>query len=162
MPPTWIVDTSSLIAIRTLFSRDGRTTVLNGMTSLVADGRLLFPREVIAELERYAGRENPALTWAADHQGMATASQPSFDDVAVVLAAVPEVLDADKEGVEEADPYVLALAYSLRQNGIDSRVVTEEFKTTVAKMPLGGAAGYLGLPSVPVRVMLKFENILDF
>ena len=42
-----------------------------------------------------------------------TAAQPSFNSVKRVLAQVPEVLDADKEGIEEADAYVLAMALNL-------------------------------------------------
>jgi hypothetical protein len=117
---------------------------------------------VVAELERYEGSDNPALEWAQAHQGTATQLQPSFEDVAAVLAEVPEVIDADKEGVEEADAYVLALARRLTLDHHDARVVTEEFKTTVAKMPLGSAAGYLRIPSVSIRAMLKFEGIADF
>jgi hypothetical protein len=125
-------------------------------------GRLRFPREVVTELERYEGADNPALKRAQVNQGTATQLQPSFDELAVVLAEVPEVLDPDKEGVEEADAYVLAVARRLTVAGDDARVVTEEFKTTIAKMPLGSAAGYLRIPSVSIRTMLKFEDILSF
>jgi hypothetical protein len=79
-----------------------------------------------------------------------------------VLLEVPEVLDPDKEGVEEADPYVLAVAVGLLREGHDARVVTEEFKTTGSKMNLGSAAGYLRIPSVSLRTLLKFENIVEF
>jgi hypothetical protein len=160
--PTWCLDTSSLISIRSQFSRENRNKVLDALGTLVGAGRLKFPREVVLELERYEGADNPALQWALAQQGSATQSQPSFADVAAVLAEVPEVLDADKEGMEEADSYVLALAYRLMLSGEDARVVTEEFKTTVAKMPLGSAAGYLRIPSVSLRTMLKFEGILEF
>jgi hypothetical protein len=160
--PIWCIDTSSLIVIRSQFSREARGTVLNGLTTLVHAGRLRFPREVVTELDRYEGADNPARQWAQAHQGAATQFQPSFDDVAAVLAEVPEVLDADKEGVEEADSYVLALAYRLVVDGEDARLVTEEFKTTAAKMPLGSAAGYLRIPSVSLRTMLKFEGIIEF
>ena len=81
--------------------------------------------------------------------------------MAAVLAEVPEVLDPDKEGVEEADPYVLAMALELRDDR-DMRVVTEEFKTTTRKMPLGSAAGYLGIPSVSLKTLVKFEGIAEF
>ncbi|MBI4264883.1 MAG: DUF4411 family protein [Acidobacteria bacterium] len=160
--PIWCLDTSSLIVIRSQFSRDAQKLVLDGLGALVDAGRLRFPREVVTELERYEGVDNPALRWAKSHHGAATQLRPSLEDVAAVLAEVPEVLDADKEGVEEADSYVLALAYRLVTDGEDARVVTEEFKTTVAKMPLGSAAGYLRIPSVSLRTMLKFESILEF
>jgi hypothetical protein len=160
--PIWCIDTSSIISLRSQFSRENHRKILDGLSELVADGRLRFPREVVGELERYEGADNPALNWAQARQGAATQLQPSFDDVAAVLAEVPEVIDVDKEGVEEADAYVLALALRLTRDGQDARVVTEEFKTTVAKMPLGSAAGYLRIPSVSIRTMLKFEGIMDF
>jgi hypothetical protein len=160
--PIWCLDTSSLISLRSQFSRENRKIVLDGLSNLVAAGRLCFPRELVSELERYEGSENPALKWAQAHQGTATQRQPSFEAVQAVLAEVPEIIDADKEGVEEADAYVLAIARSLTLDGEDARVVTEEFKTTVAKMPLGSAAGYLRIPSMSIRAMLKFEDIMKF
>jgi hypothetical protein len=160
--PIWCIDTSSIISLRSQFSRENYRKILDSLSELVANGRLRFPREVVGELERYEGADNPALNWAQTHQGAATQLQPSFDDVAAVLAEVPEVIDVDKEGVEEADAYVLALALRLTRDGQDARVVTEEFKTTVAKMPLGSAAGYLRIPSMSIRTMLKFEGIMDF
>ncbi|MGH7703515.1 MAG: hypothetical protein ACREMO_10500, partial [Gemmatimonadales bacterium] len=62
----------------------------------------------MTELDRYAGADNPALLWAKQHLDAATRRQPSFDTVRAVLALVPEVLDPDKEGTDEADVYVLA------------------------------------------------------
>jgi hypothetical protein len=160
--PIWCVDTSSLIIIRTQFSQQERGTLLARLAALVAQGRLRFPREVIAELERYQGPDHPVLQWAHANETTATAAQPSVADVKKVQEQVPEVLDPDKEGVEEADPYVLAMGYRLVADGVDGRIVTEEFKTTVAKMPLGSAAGYLRIPSVSLRTMLKFEGILEY
>lgn len=130
---------------------------------MVAAKRLVYPKEVVHELKRYQGPEQPALQWAEKHEGEATIRQPSLTQVRDVLAEVEEVLDPDKDsGADEADPYVLAMAMALKSEGSDVRVVTEEFKTTSTKMCLAGAAGYLGLPSVSLRVLLKFENILPF
>jgi hypothetical protein len=160
--PTWVVDTSSFIIIRTLFPRPSQQTVMDGLARLVAEGRLVFPNEVVVELERYQGRDTPALVWVKKHDSIASRQQPSFQTVRDVLAGVPEVIDPDKEGVEEADPYVLAMALELLNAGTDVRVVTEEFKTTNAKMPLGSAAGFLRIPSVSIKTMLKFEGIMEF
>jgi len=134
--------------------------MLAALTDLIAAGRLRFPPEVVGELERYEGKENLALTWAKQNSDGVHA--PNLNLVAEVLEAVPEVLDPDKEGVEEADPYVLAIGLEVLREGHDARIVTEEFKTTVAKMDLGSAAGYLRLPSVSLRTMLKFERIREF
>lgn len=158
--PIWYLDTSSLVGLRSQFSREDRRTIFDGLSALVTEGRLRFPPELVPELRRYAGDDNPALSWALQHPS--AVERAPLEVVAEVLKSVPEVLDADKEGVEEADVYVLALAYDARRNGQDARIVTEEFKTTVAKMPLGSAAGYLGVPSVSIRTMLKFEKIREF
>jgi hypothetical protein len=159
--PIWCVDTSSIIAVRSLFSRAQAEQVRNALTQLAAAGRLSLPPEVVAELERYGGKDNPALHWSKEnHDSVVRAA--AFDDVREVLRQVPEVVDADKEGVEDADPYVLALAMRLVEDGKDARIVTEEFKTTAAKMNLGSAAGYLRIPSMSLRAMLKFEGVVDF
>jgi hypothetical protein len=63
-------------------------------------------------------------------------------------------------GVEEADPYLLAVAVRLRVGGKDARVVTEEIKDTPAKMSLNTACGLVGVPSVPLRAFLQFEKII--
>jgi hypothetical protein len=159
--PTWVVDTSSLILMRSLYSREERGRILERLSALVTEARIVYPREVVAELDRYAGPDNPALEWTKRHQDVATRRQPSFESVRTVLAQVPEVLDPDKEGVEEADPYVLAMALELAAT-TDVRLVSEEIKSTTAKMPLGSAAGFLRIPAVSLKTMLKFEDIAAF
>lgn len=161
--PIWIIDTSSLILIRALLRREEQDAARDGLSKLVTAGRLVYPKEVVKELQRYQGAEQPALQWAQGNEARATARQPSMSQVKEVLAEVEEVLDPDKDsGVDEADPYVLAMALFIKSENHDVRIVTEEFKTTGTKMCLAGAAGYLGLPSVSLRVMLKFEDILPF
>ena len=160
--PVWCIDTSSLIIVRSQFSRDERDAIFSALSALVRGGRLRFPKQLVTELERYLGRDNPALEWVAAEQGTASSIAPSPEEVEAVLAQVPEVIDAEKEGVDEADPYVLAIASRIIAGGGDARVVTEEFKGTTEKMPLGSAAGYLRIPSMTLRTMLKFEGILEY
>jgi hypothetical protein len=64
-----------------------------------------------------------------------------------------------ESGVDEADPYVLALAVKLRLEGHDARVVVQEVKDTPKKLSLNTACGMLGIPSVPLRGLLRAEVI---
>jgi hypothetical protein len=66
--PIWCIDTSSIISLRSQFSRENYRKILDSLSELVANGRLRFPREVVGELERYEGADNPALNWAQTHQ----------------------------------------------------------------------------------------------
>jgi uncharacterized protein DUF4411 len=158
----WIVDTSSVAEVRRSIENSKKPEVFAQMSLLVENGRLVFPKQVVGELERAADPNAPdaQYQWAKQNEAKASAPEPALDEVKSVLAKVPTVLDADKDtGVEEADPYVLAVAVRLRSEGKDSRIVTEETRDTPRKMSLRTAAGLLGVPSVPLKAFLQFERI---
>ena len=159
----WVIDTSSIIEIRRATAAAVRRRTFAGLTQLVADQRLVYPPEVLDELERNTDLKNPdeQYQWCKNNaptaHSRATCSQ---EDVKAVLAEVPTVLDPEKEsGVEEADPYVLAAARKLRADGVDARVVTQDAKDTPMKMSMSTAAGVLGIPCVPLRAFLAAESI---
>jgi hypothetical protein len=161
-PVLWVIDTSSIIEIRRSVPTARRSEVFQKLGDLVTAGRIVFAKQVVAELERAADPVNPdaQYQWAKMHEAKATERAPSFDDIKSVLAVVPKVLDADKDsGAEEADPYLLSLATLLRTEGLDARLVTQESKDTPKKMSLNTACGLLGIPSVPLAAFLQFERI---
>ena len=162
LSPTWVIDTSSIIEVRRCQNAQ-KAAIFHGMSELVNAERLVFPPEVLAELQRRADPDNPdaQYRWARLNAPSAVANAKcSFEEVAQVLAVVPQVLDPDKDsGVEEGDPYVLAAAFRLRAAGIDARVVTEERHDTPKKMSMSTAAGVLGIPSVPLHAFLSAERI---
>jgi len=132
------------------------------MGELVQREGVVYPKEVVDELRRVADPKapDPQYLWAKQNEAKACQELVSLDEVKEVLAAVPKVLDPDKDmGVEEADPYVLALAIRLRGQGKDARIVTDEKNDYPRKMSLRTAAGLLGVPSVPLLAFLEFENI---
>lgn len=154
--PVWVFDTSALIAIKSL-PREKRPGVLAALTTLVKEGRLRMPTQVVAELERYS---DAVQEWAADVEAIACSGSPSLDDTKQVLSIVPKVLDPKKDsGADEADPYVLAMARQIKARGDDARIVTQETKDNPDKMSLNTAAGILGIASVPLLGFTHFEEI---
>jgi len=159
----WTLDTSSLAEVRRSIENVKKQRVFTQMGILVQDGRLIFPKQVVDELERVADPNSPdqQYAWAKQHQAHVKAAAPSFEEIKQVLNYVPRVLDPDKDtGVDEADPYILAIAVRLRAEGKDVRIVTEETKDTPRKMSLRTAAGLLGVASVPLKAFLQFEKII--
>jgi hypothetical protein len=158
-----VIDTSSLIAIKSIVSRKDRDGVFASLTALVNEARLFFPHEVMAELKRDSRDKrhpDPPCEWATRVEAEACKVAPTLEQVRAVLAVVRDILDPAKEsGVDEADPYVLALAQKLRSDGLDARVVTEETKDSPKKLSLNTASGILGIPSVPLRGLLRTEGI---
>jgi hypothetical protein len=154
--PVWVFDTSGLIEIKSQ-PREKRPLLLQRLSSLVKDGRVRMPTQVVVELQRYADWVHE---WSLDVQGIACSGSPSMDDVKDVLAIVPKILDRKKDaGVDEADPYVLAMARQIKIRGDDVRIVTQETKDKGDKMSLNTAAGILGIPSVPLTGFLHVEEM---
>lgn len=115
--PIWVIDTSSILEVRRAVERAHRPDVLQKLSALVAEGRLKFPKQVLDELQRNAKPDtpDPLLQWAEGVAEEACIPTPTPEEVRAILAQVPEILDPDKDsGVDEADPYVLALAEHLR------------------------------------------------
>ena len=110
----WVLDTCSIIEVRRSTPTSERHRIFEQMTQLVAEGRLVYPPQVLAELQRCAQQltsPDPQFLWAkqnastAHHNGSC-----SLDDVKEILAEVPDVLDPHKDtGNDEADPTVTAL-----------------------------------------------------
>lgn len=100
------------------------------------------------------------MQWTERIAPEACPAQSAFAKVKEILSEVPDILDPNKDGgADEADPYVLALAADLRAQGFDARIVTQETKDSPRKMSLNTAAGVLGIPSVPLRGLLRAENL---
>ena len=158
----WVIDTSSIAQVRRSVENARKPYVFSSMTTLVQAGRLWFPRQVVDELERFADPNAPdaQFGWAKENQSKATGYVPTLEQVRQILSLVPKVLDPDKDsGVDEADPYVLALAAHFQREKRDARIVAEETRDTPRKMSLRTAGGLLGIASVPLVAFLQFEGI---
>ena len=57
----WVVDTSSIIEIRRSVPNVRRQSVFGSMSALVTDGRLMYPKQVVDELERRFGHADVGL-----------------------------------------------------------------------------------------------------
>jgi hypothetical protein len=103
----WVVDTSSVAEVRQSIENTKKKKVFEGLSSLVNGGRVVFPKQVVGELERTADPHVPdaQYLWAKQNEVKGTEDAPSLEQVKGVLAVVPRVLDPDKDaGAEEADP----------------------------------------------------------
>jgi hypothetical protein len=85
----WVVDTSSVIAVRRL-ENSKKPEIFARMGALIQAGRLVFPKQVVAELERSADPLSPdeQFKWAKSHEAKACEQAPTLDEVKEVLQAV--------------------------------------------------------------------------
>ena len=162
----WVIDSSSIIWIKQNSTRVECARTLRELDALVVAGQLLFPKTVLVEMERWVGTkaeaEDPPLAWAKRNSKHLKHLPERPDTLSVVLAEVPQVLDPDKVGgAEEADPYVLALALMLQNEGRAVTVLNEERKDRADKMSLTTACGVLRLVSLPVGTFLARRGLRD-
>ena len=157
----WVIDTSSILEVRRKLPRPHQQTVYSKLDGCVNDGILVYPKHVLGELERAANDKATDLPyqWTKRNEARATRFGSLFDEVKKVLAQVPKIIDPDKLGVEEADPYVLALATYLASQGNIVTVVTEERKDRPDKMSMNTACGLLGLLCLPMSAFLAQQGI---
>ncbi len=166
----WVIDTSSLIALhrRSNISSDKQQKIFENLSKLVEDEQLYFPKQIVKELERQEGKEDPVYLWAKKNEVKACSMTPTLDSphIQAVLnhPQVSTVIDTEKvTDSDEADPYILAMALALR----DSKrfrlvtVITQETKDMPNKLSLNSACGLLELVSLPILPFLRQQSLIS-
>ena len=154
MDELWVADTSSIVEVRRIVRRQDQDGVFRALSQLVNDDVLIYPVQVVKELERYkgggSGQDRP-YEWVKENQEHATRHGTDFESLKAILEhpQVRQIVDPDKIGVEEADPYVLELAARFRETYAVT-VLTEEIRDKPAKLSMNTACGLLRL--VPLRM----------
>jgi hypothetical protein len=130
----FVIDTSSVIHVRRLLSQAKRPEldmVYRRLGDLVNDGRLVFPQQVYEELKRgnesAGSMDDPAFERVRANREKGVPDIHLFEVTRRVLEVAPTLLDKDKVSpVDEADPYVVALALALVESGNAVTVITED------------------------------------
>lgn len=164
MPDTVsVIDTSSILLVRRTVVRADQAGVFQSLTQIVQRDQLVFPKEVLTELQRWSN-PNPdtadlPLSWALSNSAQATRIDVPFETLKDVVGRVSDIFDPEKPGVDEADPYVLALAMHLQSQGLSVTVLTEERKDRPNKVSMNTACGELGLVCLPMERFLRINGI---
>ena len=101
---------------------------------------------------------------APKHELSGTRYGHLLDGAKAILARVENLIDPNKvsaEGIDDADPHVIALAVHLKNHGEDVTIISEDFNSTPTKTGLADAAGVFRIPCVRFRTFLIAERIWD-
>lgn len=161
----WIIDTSSIIKIRRDYAKKDQIIIYEKLTLLINDDRLVYPIQVYDELARGTNQKkidnDLPFKFAKETKKHATRLGHQYETLAEILShpEVSTIVDHEKVGVEEADPYILALAMHLKNNNMDVTVITEEKNDRPDKISMSSACGILKLYSVPI---IPFVNNMNW
>ena len=163
----WVIDTGSIIQIRRALPVTVRARVVGHLNDLVENGSIVYPPEVVSELERVTEKMTPPdipFDWAKSNSTNATRFGHLFEEVRQVLARVEDLVDPKKVsigGIDDADPHVVALGVKLRRDGEEVTIITEDYNSKPTKTSLADAAGVFRVPCVRFVTFLKTEQIWD-
>ncbi len=155
----WVIDSSSIIAVREQVGRAHEGKVFRALTSLTTKSQLYWPPEVTQEVEA-ALIADSAVVWIKARRESGERS-PDFETVKGVLLKAPTVVDPDSMR-EQADPYVVALAVKMGSGDLfapNVTIITEDRRDKPAKLSLATAAGLHRIPTVPLRPFLASLGI---
>ncbi|MDE0232828.1 MAG: DUF4411 family protein [bacterium] len=153
----WIVDSSALIEAKTIVSVSNQWDAFKYLEQMVVDGLIALPRQVIREVSEIAHPDLPGA-WAPGVRGLLQHPlDTGFDYLRRVTSVVPDVVDVNKP-TEDADPWVLALALLLEDEGHTVCVVTKDYvdRTSIS---VATACDTLGIDWCPIRLFLHHCGI---
>jgi rRNA maturation endonuclease Nob1 len=156
-----VIDSSSLIAIKSAIPVAKRAALYQALSGMVLEGRLVVPSQVVSEVKRGANPKfkDEALEWLLTvEQGIVCSVD--LNTMKVVMERVGDVVDhAEDAGDDDADPYVIALALSLRNQGRKVRIITEDRRDRL-KLSLTTAASVFDVTATPLVGFIRAERIL--
>jgi hypothetical protein len=128
-----VADTCALIDVKFSVPLARQWSFLNGLTILVDQGRLAFPRQVQREITDAKYPDAPGA-WVASCRGWSRHPEPAETVLPEVLAIAPKLVDWNSER-EAADPYVIAMALEISRRHPAAQVVVAT-NDTVDRLPM--------------------------
>ncbi len=155
----YVFDTSPLVDIFRHYYRERFPTFWSKFDAIITEERTTSTREVQRELQ---GREDSAAQWS--RHNIAIFPTPSEAEAIFVreIFAIPHFQQnisekERKQGRPVADPFVIARAKCLRDNRLDTYVVTsEKLKENAARIP--NICEHFGIPWVNLEEFMQRER----
>ena len=148
--PGYCIDTSALVDLwRRRYPPDVFPSLWKKIEDLLSQGRLIAPREVLKDLEKYFDENDELLKWTKKHKGFFE----DFDEeqqkqVKNILAKFNNLID-EKKTTSESDPFVIALA------------ITKGWKVITSEKPTS-PGGKPKIPDVCDKYGIKCIPLLEF
>lgn len=154
MKALYIIDASSWFELKDAYPEETFPGMWSKINNLISEKRVLSPRIVRDEIDR--GHDN-LIKWAKTHSHIFVNTDNLIPQVQKILREHPELIKPDAK-YEEADPYVIALAASHKNDiaGLLPIIVTEENQKRPSCIPY--VAQTNGISSYKLLEMIQKEG----
>ena len=154
--PVYVVDTSTWIHLDKVYPASVFPSLARRCEEMIRGRRMLSHRTVLDEIRM---GNDELVMWADQHRRAFVARTGATDARAAGIARDHPSLGGYKSGHDRADPYLIALALSIRE-GIDGGpvpvIVTEESQGRDKRIPR--VAGAYGIDSCSTLDMFRREG----
>ncbi len=156
----WVLDTSALVEFKKLIPIKQQWDAFKQLEKMVSDGQIMMPRKVIQEAEEIIHPDVPGA-WASGVRHLLRYSlDEDYEWIRLVMQRAGDVVDKTKTK-EEADPYVLACALQLIQQGALVIVVTnDQIDRLPIRIALTTACNRLGISWIDAKTFLHDVKLL--
>lgn len=138
-----VIDAASLLTCQDVVRPDDYIATLSNLNDQVDGDALVFPSEIVKDLERRARAEYLSTWLKALASGRSLPTVP-YAYRQAVTGECPDLVDPD--ALNDSPTAVAALAYMLRDRGQEVMVVTDDLLAKPFRIPLAEACDQLNLP----------------
>jgi len=156
----YCIDTSALINMKVLYPQDIFPSLWRNLESLINQGRLISPQEVLEELRK---KDDELRKWGEAHKSMFKKLDANqLEKVRDILGRFPDLIDPQKT-TPDADPFIIALAMCEEQQRTlweERRIVVSEEKpaTPGGRPKIPDVCTYYGITHIPLTELFRKEN----
>ena len=133
MSAIYFVDTNEWINLNRHYPKEVFSGLWENIENLISEGRILSPNEVLDEIKR---GHDELVEWCRTHRTMFLNTDKLIGQVQKILKEHPTLVNPNAR-YESADPYLIALAASYKDNilGQSPIIVTDENVNKTSRIP---------------------------
>ncbi len=154
MKALYVIDASSWINLKNAYPEEIFPSIWFKIDNLISEKQVLSPRIVQDEIDH---GNDKLIEWVKTHSHIFVNTDNLIPQVQKILREHPTLIKPDAK-YEEADPYVIALAASHKNDiaSLSPIIVTEENQERTSGIPY--AARDNGIPSCKLLEMIQREG----
>ena len=154
----WVLDTSALVQFKTIIKINDQWNSFKRFEELVISGSLRMPKQVVKEATNVIHPDVPGAWAAGMRKKIKPPLEPEESIVSYIMREVGNVVDSEREE-DDADPYVIALAKQLQDDGNKVSVVSNECVDYDPRISIETACGILNIPHIRPKQFLSSVKI---
>ena len=141
----WLLDASAIIRIKTQVPGNQQWRLFRQLEEMVVSGDIAFPKQIRVEVAGMAHPDAPGVWVDGVFPLLQHPAEPESGWIRHVMASKAAAVVDPNKAREDGDPFLLALALQLKDDGHEVCIVTEDQADNPSRIALSVACEHLSL-----------------